>query len=29
MKIFDIDGPLMQGLTKIADLMILNFLTIL
>lgn len=29
MKFFDIDGPLMQGLTKIADLMILNFLTIL
>lgn len=29
MKFFDIDGPLMQGLTKVADLMILNFLTIL
>ncbi len=29
MKIFDIDGPLMQGLTKVANLMILNFLTIL
>lgn len=29
MKIFDIDGPLMQTLSKIADLMILNFLTIL
>lgn len=29
MKFFDIDGPLMQLLTKIADLMILNFLTIL
>ncbi len=29
MKIFDIDGPLMQGLTKIANLMILNFLTII
>lgn len=29
MKFFDIDGPLMQVLTKIADLMILNFLTIL
>ncbi|MBQ7776044.1 MAG: DUF624 domain-containing protein [Lachnospiraceae bacterium] len=29
MKIFDIDGPIMQVLTKIANLMILNFLTIL
>lgn len=29
MKIFDIDSPLMRLLTKIADLMILNFLTIL
>lgn len=29
MKLFDIEGPLMQGLTKIADLMILNLLTIL
>ena len=29
MKIFDIDGPLMQVLNKVADLMILNFLTIL
>ncbi len=29
MKIFDIDGPIMQFLTKIANLMILNFLTIL
>ncbi len=29
MKVFDIEGPLMQGLTKIADLMILNLLTIL
>lgn len=29
MKIFDIDGPVMQVLTKIANLMILNFLTIL
>lgn len=29
MKLFDIEGPLMQGLSKIADLMILNLLTIL
>lgn len=29
MKIFDIDGPIMQVLNKIANLMILNFLTIL
>ncbi len=29
MKFFDIDSPLMQALTKVADLMILNFLTIL
>lgn len=29
MKIFDIDGPVMQVLNKIANLMILNFLTIL
>lgn len=29
MKLFDIEGPLMQGLTRIADLMILNLLTIL
>lgn len=29
MKLFDIDGPIMQVLTKIANLMILNFLTIL
>ena len=29
MKIFDIDGPLMQFLNKVANLMILNFLTIL
>lgn len=29
MKFLDIDGPLMQALTKVADLMILNFLTIL
>lgn len=29
MKLFDLDGPLMQVLTKIADLMILNLLTIL
>ncbi len=28
MKIFDIDSPLMQSLTKVADLMILNLLTI-
>lgn len=29
MKFLDIDGPLMRALTKVADLMILNFLTIL
>ena len=29
MKIFDIDGPLMQALTKVANLMILNLLTVL
>lgn len=29
MKLFDIEGPLMQALTRIADLMILNLLTIL
>lgn len=28
MKLFDIDSPLMQGLGKIADLMILNLLTL-
>lgn len=28
-KLFDLDSPLMQGLTKMADLMILNLLTIL
>ncbi len=29
MKLFDIDGPLMQALTKVANLMILNLLTVL
>ncbi len=29
MKFLDIDSPLMQALTKVADLMILNFLTII
>ena len=29
MKLFDLDSPLMQGLSKMADLMWLNILTIL
>lgn len=29
MKVFDLEGPLMQAMTRIADLMILNLLTIL
>ena len=29
MKLFDIDGPLMQALTKVANLMIINLLTVL
>ncbi|MCR5754000.1 MAG: YesL family protein [Acetatifactor sp.] len=29
MKLFDLDSPLMQGLTKFANLMLLNFLTII
>ena len=29
MKLFDADGPLMQGLNKVADLMILNIIALL